>query len=312
MTAAPASVSETTPLPIVVGIDGRPDSDAALRYAAAEAARQGAPLRLVHVVPLVLGLGMAVPPPEMYDTGRDILRKAYDTVVELGLGIAVSAQLHRGDRRHALVRAGDEARMLVLGRESRRGLDRLLSGTVTAGVAAQASCDVVVVPPDWTDGAPKGQVVAGLKTMDNAKSLLAAAFAEAAVRQARLVVVTAWQLADPYLDRLEEFAGTDDWAAEGRAAVEQLTAGLRERYSDVEVETRVEHGSSTSVLLEASKASDLLVISRRRMPLPPYGRLGPVGHDLVRLAEVPVQLVPYTSDKGTHSESTAEPEDVVA
>ena len=42
--------------------------------------------------------------------------------------------------------------------------------------------------------------------------------------------------------------------------------------------------------------ADLLLISRRRLALPPYGHLGGVGHDLLRLSDLPVQLVPYAPD----------------
>ena len=111
-----------------------------------------------------------------------------------------------------------------------------------------------------------------------------------------LVVVTAWQVADPYFDRVEERTHAQDWEAEGRKVVLEITADWRTAFPDVAMETRIVHGPAARVLLDASADSDLLVISRRRFALPPHGRLGAVGHDLLRLSDVPVQVVPYTAD----------------
>jgi hypothetical protein len=39
-----------------------------------------------------------------------------------------------------------------------------------------------------------------------------------------------------------------------------------------------------------------MVVSRRRLALPPYGQLGDVVHSLLRFSEVPVHVVPYAAD----------------
>ena len=44
-------MNSPTTRPVVVGVDGRPGSAGALRYAVTEARRRRAPLQLVHVVP---------------------------------------------------------------------------------------------------------------------------------------------------------------------------------------------------------------------------------------------------------------------
>jgi hypothetical protein len=68
------------------------------------------------------------------------------------------------------------------------------------------------------------------------------------------------------------------------------------------METRIVHGPAARVLLDVSDASDLLVISRRKLAFPPFGRLGAVGHDLLRLSDVPVHVVPYTADPAPDTE----------
>jgi nucleotide-binding universal stress UspA family protein len=282
--------------PVVVGMDGEPGSAGALRYAVAEARRRQAPLRLVHVVPVFLGLGPAIPLSDLHRIGIEVLDRATETVRELAPDLEVSSVIAHGDRSDGLVNAAGDAQLVVVGRETRRGLDRVLTGTVTAGVAARASCDVVVVPSFWVDRYSRRRVVVGLKSRHNAHELLAEAFAEAAVRDAGLVVVTAWRVADPYFDRIEARTHAQEWKEEGHKVVAELTADWRTMYPDVSVETRIVHGPAARVLLDASEDSDLLVISRRRLALPPYGRLGAVGHDLLRLSDVPVHVVPYTAD----------------
>ena len=282
--------------PVVVGVDGEPGSAGALRYAVAEARRRHAPLRLVHVVPAFLSLGPAIPLADLHRIGLEVIDKATETVHELDPDVEVASVIAHGERSGGLVKAAEDAQLVVVGRETRRGLERVLTGTVTAGVAARAACDVVVVPSFWVDRYPRQLVVVGLKSHHNAHELLAEAFAEASVRKAELVVVTAWQVADPYFDRVEARAHTPEWQEEGRKVVTELTADWRTVYPDVPMDIRIVHGPAARVLLDASENSDLLVISRRRLALPPFGRLGAVGHDLLRLSDVPVHVVPYTVD----------------
>jgi nucleotide-binding universal stress UspA family protein len=172
----------------------------------------------------------------------------------------------------------------------------MLTGTTTAAVAAHAPCDVVVVPSFWTADHPRGRVVVGLKSRQNAHELLSQAFSEAAARDAALTIVTAWELADPYFDRIELRTHADEWSSNGKQLVMELTQDLRAAHPDVAVEARVVHGPPARVLLTASEDSDLLVVSRRRFAFPPYGHLGGVGHSLLRLSDVPVHVVPYVPE----------------
>jgi nucleotide-binding universal stress UspA family protein len=289
--------------PVVVGVDGEPGSAGALRYAVAEARRRHAPLRLVHVVPAFVSLGPAIPLADLHRIGQEVLDEAARTVQEAAPDLEVTTAIAHGDRRSGVVDAAEGAQLVVVGRETRRGLDRVLTGTVTAGVATHASCDVVVVPSFWVELPEHGRVVVGLKSRRNSHELLAEAFAEASARDAVLVVVTAWQLVDPYFDREEGRTHAREWEDEGRKVVTEVTADWRTVYPDVELEIRIVHGPAARVLLDVSADSDLLVISRRRLAFPASGRLGAVGHDLLRLSDVPVHVVPYVVDPSPDTES---------
>jgi len=288
--------------PVLVGVDGLPGSAGALRYAVAEARRRRAPLHLLHVVPSLLSLGPATPMVDLQKIGAELLADAERTAHDLGPDLEVHSVLTRGERTTGIAKAAAGAQLLVVGRESRRGIERLITGTATASVAAHAPCDVVVVPSFWVDDVTHGRVVVGIKTERNSHELLSQAFGEAASRDASLRLVTAWHLADPYFDSVEVRTHAEDWQREGTERLVELSADWRTTYPDVPVETRVVHGPAARMLLLESAESDLLVISRRRFSLPPYGQLGGVGHDLLRLSDVPVHVVPYVADSAPADE----------
>lgn len=296
---------------VVVGVDGCPGSEGALRYAVAEATRRHAPLCLVHVVPTSAPVWPGVPMggvagTELRAIAEKILEETVETVRRIAPDLAVSTVLSAGSRSAALVDAADGAQLVVVGRETQHGIDRVLVGAVTAGVAARAGCDVVVVPSFWSEGHPRGRVVAAVKSSANAHEILAEAFAQASARGAALIVVTAWELPDPYLDRIEVRTHASDWEDEGRRSLEVLLADWRTAYPDVPVEIRVHHGRSASVLLAASRDSDLLLLSRRHHAVPPYGRLGGVAHAVLQATDVPVEVVPFTGVPTPHEEVVLE------
>jgi nucleotide-binding universal stress UspA family protein len=289
-------MSSPTTRPVLAGVDGLPGSAGAVRYAVDQARERHAPLQLVHVVSCPLSLGPPISLTDLLETGRACLARELATVRETAPDLDVTTVLARGDRSAGLVQAAESAQLLVIGRETRRGLDRLLTGTTTASVASHAPCDVVVVPSFWVGDHPHGRVVVALKSRRDSRELLAKAFAEAGTRRAALRVVTAWELADPYLDRIEFRTHADEWVTNATQVVLDVTADWRAVYPDVDVEAKVVHGSAATVLLQASGDADLLVISRRRFALPPYGHLGGVGHSVLRLSDVPVHVVPYAAD----------------
>jgi nucleotide-binding universal stress UspA family protein len=287
--------------PVVVGVDGAPGSAGALRFAITEARHRGAELHLVHVLPSYPPVWPIEPvaPAELNAIGTGILERAAAQVRLAAPDLEITTELGHGPRSAAIVDAGQGAQLVVVGRETRRGVERALTGTTTAGVAARASCSVVVVPSFWMPGRPRGRVVVGIKTHRNAHELLSRAFAEARERDAELTLVTAWELPDPYLDGIELRTHAADWEADGRRVLDELLTDWRTDYPDVAVDIRIAHGRAAEVLLHASTGSDLLLVSRRRHAIPPYGRLGGVPHALLRLSEVPVEVVPYVDGGGS-------------
>ena len=131
---------------IVVGVDGSEHSNAALRWALAEAeAHSGGMVTAV--------LSWQVPFlsfPGAFD--RDELENAYknfliETVSAIAPKPAVPLEtlVAEGDPTESMVEASKDANLLVLGIRGRSPFAGLLLGSVSQGAAATAHCPVVLV-----------------------------------------------------------------------------------------------------------------------------------------------------------------------
>ena len=122
---------------VVAGIDGSPATEAAITWAAAEAASLGAELDLVHASP---------PPPD--PSAQHIVSTAIALARQLQPGITVDGWSETGSPSTALVKASGDARVVVIGS---RGLGLMLGaliGSTGLDLAANAWCPVAVVRPD--------------------------------------------------------------------------------------------------------------------------------------------------------------------
>jgi nucleotide-binding universal stress UspA family protein len=133
---------------IVVGVDGSPHSDAALRWSVDQAAgRDGRDGEVTAVfawqVPFVSIPG-AFDRAELEEAYRDFLIKTVSAVVATP-PVPLATVLAEGDATQSLVKAADDADLLVLGIRGRSPAAGLLLGSVSQACAASASCPVVLV-----------------------------------------------------------------------------------------------------------------------------------------------------------------------
>ncbi|GAB2893266.1 universal stress protein [Streptomyces deserti] len=293
-------------LPVIAAVDGSDDSLRALEWALDAARRRAAPLRVVHVrqyAPWVLPEALAVAPPvpeddPVLDQVRARLAGRTDLpVVEyLGLEGAPSA---------VLPELGASAQLLVLGSRGRGGFASLLLGSNGMACARDAECPVVVVPRPGREvhgEAPAGpgpRVVVGLQVDSPDEATLAFAFAEAALRGARLQVVAAYpwpaqawilpaELPPPMIDQ-------DAVENDTRTLTEGFLAPHRARHPDVRAEAYVAPGDAAGHLVAASKDAELVVVGRhRRRLLAPARMMGSVTQAVLLHAASPVAVVPPT------------------
>jgi nucleotide-binding universal stress UspA family protein len=214
--------------------------------------------------------------------------------------LSISTVLAEGGRVRAIVDVAGEAQLVVVGRETRHGLERVLTGTTTAGVASNARCPVTVVPGSREprpDPESAGTVAVGIRRAADAQDLMATAYAWASARRGSITLVHAWEMANPYIDRIEARTHADEWEALGQQLLDDALKDWRRQHPDVPVETRVIHGHAASVLVEAAKAADLVVV-RRAHPHRPFDHLGATVRALLLASPTPVEVVPALRSSG--------------
>ena len=132
---------------IVVGVDGSPSSQRAVRWAAQQAKLTGATLRAVsswrwpnYITRIPPGVDLAS------DTRRtldEVLQEALTGTEDL----SVTRHVIEGPPGPALLTQAQDATLLVVGAQGRAAFPGMLLGSVAEYCVRQGSCPVVVVRP---------------------------------------------------------------------------------------------------------------------------------------------------------------------
>ncbi|MDA8368930.1 MAG: universal stress protein [Nocardiopsaceae bacterium] len=147
---------QTKPGRIVVGVDGSPHSTAALRFALAEAARNGAVLVAVHAYqqPVPVGPGMLAASGYTLDDAALVARTTEyvsslidEARTAQAADVDAQVEVVEDHAAHALLHAGSKAALLVVGSRGRGGFRGLLLGSVSQAVLHHAEVPVAVVRP---------------------------------------------------------------------------------------------------------------------------------------------------------------------
>lgn len=287
-------MTENSPQPVAVGIDGTPAGERGVRFAAIEAQRLGVPLAIVHATP---GYSVGPRPPIVPEAslrtyGLALLDTAAEIAQDAAPGVEVELEttlLTGGGIVGSLAACTEQVRLLVLGAERRSVVGRLWTGDIVAGVACQAECPVVIIPPEWQPHGVHGRIVVGVKSFEWAENMVAAGLALADETDSELVVMHAWKLASGYDDIVANRAARDGYAHDQTSRIERLVKTTRDEHPDVPVRIQVMHEQPAAALVAASATADRLLISRPRYG-GHYHRLGGVGRAVLHDAVCPVEV----------------------
>jgi nucleotide-binding universal stress UspA family protein len=134
---------------IVVGVDGSPHADAALRWALNEAAaHEGSGVRAVFAwqIPLLSFPG-AFDRDDLEKRAKELLIDRVSSV-EPSPKVPLETLVAEGDPAESLVAAAAGANLLVVGARGRSPFAGLMLGSVSQRCAAKAACPVVIVKLD--------------------------------------------------------------------------------------------------------------------------------------------------------------------
>lgn len=268
-------------IPLVVGVDGSEASLEAVDWAAAEAARHGVPLLLLHAA-------------AGEHEASDVISAASERARQGAPPVRLSSEVSHEDAASALVGRGRNAFALVLGNRGLGDLSGMLLGSVSLAVAARADCPVVVVRGTAEHRTARfGSVVVGVEDGEGSGTAVDFALREAHVRRCQLVAVHAWSAPSGACTTPQSSSWPLD--AHRRPPAQVLDDALcrpAERYRDATVCPRLIEKPARSALLEAASTADLLIVGARRRLGHPGLQLGLINHALLHHAPCPVAVVP--------------------
>jgi nucleotide-binding universal stress UspA family protein len=279
--------------PVVVGIDGSEGSASALDWAAGEAARSGADLRLVAVVeerhvprfPLRLG----------HDDAVKLLDRLAASVQDRVPPAQLSTEVYDGHAAPSILDHLDHARLLVVGKRGLSALPRLIVGSTSLAVAGRAPVPVAVVPTGWDESAHQGKpIVVGVDPYRESRHLLQLAFRRAERLGAPLVAVHGWEApgAPVWTD-----SPIDEWERESHQKFQEMLTPWSERYPGVDLRpVTSSHHPAVAVLDEADKGARLVVLGRRSSNKILGFPFGSVTRAVLHYSTVPVLVVPTPED----------------
>jgi len=288
-------------MPVVVGVDGSEESLRAVEWAAREAQRHKAPLRIV-AAPAPLPRMRAHPQDPETAAARlqagscHVLDEAVARSREVAPRQRIGVGLLAGPPALAVTQSGSGARMLVVGARGSGGFAAMMLGSVSRYVAMHARCPVAVVREETS--AVHREVVVGIRDPNDTADALAYAFEEAALRGATLVAVHSWNWsrcapghhADGG-DVTERLGDAQRTAHEADLNLSEVLTTWRDKYPGVSVWQDVVHDHPAHVLASYSARADLVVIGRHD-GVGYHPAIGGIQHALLNHASGPVAIVP--------------------
>lgn len=293
--------------PVVVGADGGGTDSSAVQWAARLAQRLRRELVVVHASePEALAAraaGAGAPDVtallEAEEERADLIRSETE---ELGAtaGVEVRLDVHRSSPVKALLEHEDTACAIVVGTGRKGALEEFVLGTTSIGVAAHATCPVVVINPEVdVDTLDRGVVGVAVDGSGDSRAAARVALDYAAATGSAVLALTTW-----YLEVVDGYVVTEpdspEWRqleAERAAMLEEALAGPRKAHPDVPVELSVRRGPVLSTLLQACPGVDLMVMGSRGLGSFRGRLLGSISQRMMRSAPVPVMVVTRPREK---------------
>lgn len=277
---------------IVVGADGSAASNAAVSWAAREAAMQNVPLTVVHMYTAFVPTFPQLPMPPgvavwQEDSGRQVIEQAVEAAeiaAPKDRTLEIATEVRCSPPVPTLIELSRDAEMVVVGSHGRGAVGRALLGSVSSGVMHGAQCPVAVIRDEasWLPRVTQAPVLVGVDCSPTSERALAIAFEAASRRGVEITALHAW--GDVALYQLPWL----EWQSEAERSLAEYLAGWQERYPEVKVNRVIVLDHPGRALIEESQSAQLVVVGS-------HGRggvlsmlLGSVSNAVVHSVHIPV------------------------
>jgi nucleotide-binding universal stress UspA family protein len=285
---------------ILVGVDGSPDSIAALKVAVWAAAARGGTVMALNA--WAAPLGYASNPlvlPELRREAEKVLQDALHDALGARPLVEVHSIVTPETPAAALVVASEGAELLVVGSRGHGGFGGLLIGSISMACTMHAHCPVLVVHTgaalsEAGEARSGARVVVGVGHGLASVQLLRTAALAADELDAELLAITAWGYPGKERDgRPDLRAGT---RANAERRLEQEVAAAFLDGGPSKLRTEVREGTPAAVLVDASRTADLVVVGRMGHSQWAGVMRGSVSLPVAEHAECPVLVIPGVRD----------------
>ncbi|WP_430646865.1 universal stress protein [Agromyces sp. GXS1127] len=270
---------------VVVGWDGSPNSEAALRWAASRG--DAAPLLIVHTLP-----GQDTSSEYLAATGD--LPEARVALIDRAArlrserpGRTIDTITVHGRPDKELAAYLDGGALVVVGASQSGHETAWTLGARLAGRRGRGA--VAVIPPDW-EAAERRGVVVGVDGSARAKDAVRFGIEEAVRLDEPLELVHAWVVPtswnSAYIEYLSDVSLMEDMR---RDVLDDALAFAREH--SAEPEGRLERGAAAAILAEATESASVVIVASHTAGGMARFLLGSVSHDLLLRATGPVIVV---------------------
>lgn len=264
---------------LTLAVDGRPETDAAIRWTAERAARDGSTVNVVAVARDDRA-GRAA--------AESAAAAAAERIAHLQPSLVCATSVAIGDVVDQLLLVSVDSDLLVVGSNRPSPLAGLLHATLPMRLAGRAHCDLAVVPSGWTRSGGGGVVVGWSPDAAGAAALDRAA-REAAAGGSALTIVHAWRpIAVSDYDVATGAALLAAIQEDAERALREAVALVRRDHPHLEIRSDLHLGSAVGGLTRRRDAA-LLVVGSHPHSVVGDVLLDPDGDALIReVADIPV------------------------